>query len=96
MISPFDPKDPDEVDWINFDFRPRLTANGDTIATVHSVEIEAGDEFLILGLPAEDDGVVSVRWQGGTLETDYAIRCRVTTTAGRTWDLSGTVTIVSQ
>lgn len=91
----FLPKDPDEVDWINFDFSRSLDAVGDSIAEIDGIEVEEGDEALLLDLFATEDGVVSARWQGGTGETGYTVRCRVTTEAGRTWDLSGYVFIAA-
>lgn len=93
VIRPFGPKDPDEVDWINFDFSARLLSVSDTIASIVGIVIEAGDSVLTLDQFVEDAGVVSARWQAGTLGSTYTLRCRVATAGGRTWDLSGTVTI---
>lgn len=92
----FAPKDPDEVDWINFDFSLSLAQVGDSIDSIDAIELdEDPDSAMTLDLFAHEDGVVSARWQGGTSGSHYVPRCRITTVAGRTWDLSGTVFIAA-
>jgi len=89
----FPPKNPNEVDWRNFDFAARLARYNDTIATA-TVAIEPGtDGALTIDQVANANGIVSFRWSAGTPGTLYTIRCVVTTTGGRTWEQSATVRI---
>jgi hypothetical protein len=92
----FAPKDPNEVDFINFDFSKTLALVGDTIDEIDSVELEnSSDAALTLDLFAHENGIVSARWRSGTEGVTYTSRVRVTTVGGRTWDLSGYVLIAA-
>lgn len=61
-------------------------ASGDTISTV-AWAIESGDGALTIGtgsyVPSVTGSTSTVWLEGGTVDTDYAVRARVTTTAGR-------------
>lgn len=61
-------------------------ATGDTVSTV-AWAIETGDGALTIGSGAyapSVSGAVSTVWlEAGTLDTDYSVRARVTTAAGR-------------
>jgi hypothetical protein len=94
LIRPFEPKPPQEIDSINFDYTARLAARGDSIAAIQSVEVvDSDDDDLALTDLAHANGVVSAEWSGGTLDTGYTIECIVTTVAGRTWPVRATVFI---
>lgn len=92
MIKPFSPKDPNEVDFFNLDFTNRLPV-GDSVASLVTLFVAVGDSSLVVDQAALSGNIVSGRWSGGTLGETYTITARVTTTQGRTLDLSGTVEI---
>ncbi len=94
LIRPFEPKPPQEVDSINFDYSARLAARGDAIAAIQSVEVvDSPDAALVLSGQAHANGIVSAEWAGGTLDVGYTIECIVTTVAGRTWPVRATAFI---
>ncbi len=86
-------KDPDEVDFINFDFESVLADSGDTLLTYDVAVDDSPDAALLLDRFAASGGVVCARWRAGTASKTYAPRCRITTIKGRTLDLTGSVFI---
>jgi len=96
MIQSLSPKDPDSVEFFNWDFTAVLIA-GDSIASVVSTVVTSGDSALVLeGSPALSGSLVSQRISGGTLGTEYTVRCRITTTLGETLDLSFSIFVENQ
>lgn len=94
VIRSFEPKPPEEVDAINFDYSARLAALGDSIASIGSVEVVDGpDNALELADRAHANGIVSAWWSGGTLYSRYELECIVNTTAGRKWPCRASVVI---
>jgi hypothetical protein len=88
----FAPKDPADVDWVNFDFSGSLAQLDDEIDAV-SVHLREGDSVLLLDELAHSAGVVSCRWRGGRRNVRYGVTCRVDTVDGRRWDLTGYVVV---
>lgn len=86
----FAPKDPSEIDWINFDFSASLVAVADTIEA-RRVHLSAGDAALTLSAVASEGGIVSCRWAGGRRGVRYAATCRIDTEGGRRLELTGIV-----
>jgi hypothetical protein len=92
IITSFDPKDPQEVDYWNIDFSDRMPAD-DTITSIVMVFEGEGDTQLELDQFAFLGQVVSGRWQAGTKGVTYLVTARVTTAQGRTLDKSGYVLV---
>ena len=84
MIA-WDNKDPDEVLDYTIDWEARL--DGDTIAT-SAWTLPSG---LSSSTDSNDDTTTTVRLAGGTAETKYTIKNRITTTDGRTMDESAEI-----
>lgn len=77
-----DPKDPDDVDVFTFDWRDVLDS-GETISTFSAVAVTAGitvDSTAISGTETR------ARLSGGTANSTYEVRYRITTSAGRQLD----------
>lgn len=90
------PKDPDAVLDYTFDWGPYLASNSDAIAS-HDVAIDdPPDNSLVIEDFLRDGAVVTVWLSGGTLDQTYIVRCRVTTTGGRTDDRSFSLYIAQQ
>jgi hypothetical protein len=88
-ITEIDSKDPDSVEPITFDFTDRLAEMaGDEIDTLVGVAIDRGDDALVLGDSELATPYVTQWLSGGTLHSRYIVRARVTTTEGRTLDMS--------
>ncbi len=88
----FFPKDPAEVDWVNFDFSASLATVADDIESI-AVFVSAGDSRLSLDEKAFEAGVVSCRWQGGRRGVTYGVTARIDTEDGRRWELTGSVLV---
>jgi len=74
-------------------------ATGDTVSSV-AWAIESGDGALTIGsgsyAPSVAGAVSTVWLEGGTVDTDYTVRARVTTAAGRIDDRTMLVRIRSR
>ena len=84
-----DPKDPDDIDDFTVDFAAWL-AVGETIAAKEVSAITSGvtvDSSTINGTK------VTARIRGGTANTNYDIRWRITTSAGRQLDETGRIVV---
>jgi hypothetical protein len=82
-------KDPNaNLDYL-FDWTDWLEA-GDTI-TSHVVAVDSGD--VVIGVNSHTTNSVTVWLSGGTVNTDAAVRARVTTTQGRIDDRTITLLI---
>jgi hypothetical protein len=89
MSSYVAPKDPDSVEIFGWDFGPMLP-EGASIASVVGTELEdsTDEEIEFLSVPSISGTKVSQKLGGGTIDGDYGVRCRVTTTTGETLDLT--------
>jgi hypothetical protein len=88
------PKDPNSVEPITFDFSHRLSEIADDeLDSIVQVAIDDGDSNLNLDAQFLVSPYVTQWLSGGTLGTWYTIRARVTTTAGRTLDMSAKLKI---
>jgi hypothetical protein len=94
-IPHWPPKDPDSVLDYFFDWSTWLSDNSDTLDT-YSVTIAEGGAALVVDDDSEADGVITVWLSGGTVDTRYLVRSRVTTTGGRTEDMSRYLRIVEK
>lgn len=102
-------KDPDAVKDYVFDFGREMTRTSDTISTIVSVAVSPSGLTIGAGSPpppvvvaGTDKNGASVAsagvrfWvSGGTLGTEYAVTCRITTVGGRTLDYTGYIRCVS-
>ncbi len=94
-MKTFPPKDPDSVVPYEFSWVSWL-ANEDDTLDGYEVAIDEGDDELVIDSHQESGGVITVWLSGGTLDAKYVIRTRVTTTGGRTEDLSARLRILQK
>lgn len=92
QIDSFDDKDPEEEDFFNIDFSDRLPPS-DSIASIVTVFLAAGDASMLIDQFAFSGKVVSGRWRGGRLGTRYLVTARITSVQGRKQDKSGWVLV---
>ena len=101
-------KDSNAVKDYLFNFGREMARTADTIATIVSVTVTpAGTLAIGAGSPPAPaitsgtdkngatvaSGAVRIWLSAGTVGVEYAVLCRVTTTGGRTLDLTGIVRI---
>jgi hypothetical protein len=84
-------KDPNEVDWRNFDWSSRVPAS-DSIASA-TVTRSGPDTALVVDQATPSGLKVSFRWQGGTAGVRYSITCHIDTVAGRSLDWTADVLV---
>jgi hypothetical protein len=84
-------KDPNEVDWRNFNWSLRIPST-DSIATA-TVTPSGPDSALVIDQVVPSGLKVSFRWAGGTAGARYSLTCHVVTTGGRTLDWSADVLV---
>lgn len=84
------PKDPEDVDVVTFDFTDQLA--GETVTAVVAVTaavysgVDAAPATVLNGAAAIDATAkkVSQSVRAGLVNVDYRLKCKVTTSAGRT------------
>ena len=86
----FDPKDPEEIVPITFDFEHLTTApvNPVIVVTRHSGAADANPAALLSGSPLVVGAEVRQRVQGGVDQANYVLRCRVDDAQGNRWVLA--------
>lgn len=90
-------KDPDAVSkpyW--FDWRTWLASEDDGTISDYEVVIDSGGDALTIASTSNASGLITVRLSGGTVGTQYTVRCRITLSSGRVEDMSRTITIQEQ
>ncbi len=97
MIRPWPTKDPDANLRYYFDWRTWLPIENGGVIESFEIFTDEGDAALLNGGSVEGTnafaGVIMVWLSGGTLDSDYTVRCRVTLTDGTTEDASRTLRI---
>lgn len=73
-------KDPNAVLDYSFDWATHWLATGETIST-HTITVASG---LTKDSDSESNGIVTVWLSGGTAGTEYAVACKIATSASRT------------
>lgn len=87
-----DPKDPDAIEWYAMDWTTYLNT-GATIST-STWTVPAGLTVASSQIAA-GNLITQVKFSGGTDNTDYECRNRVTTSDGETLDLTGILRVRS-
>lgn len=80
----FDPKDPEEVLMVKFDFRNLTTAPSAPLVTVtrHSGSADSNPSDILVGDPEVMGTEVWQKVRNGVAGTVYALRCRVDAPSG--------------
>jgi hypothetical protein len=79
-------KDPNSNLKYWFDWRPWVAVEDGGEIVSYEVAIDEGDGALVIGDTAMSGGFVMLWLSGGTVDTRYVIRCRVTLTDTTTDD----------
>lgn len=72
-------KDPAARLPYTWDWTPWLAEIADTIG---SVTVAVPDGLTAVGVPVVDDGFVTQRVEGGTIDEEYRMVCQITTAGG--------------
>ena len=91
----FDPKDPDEIIPLTFNFSGLTSAPiSPTITVAHIEGPEDPDPVaLLVGSPQVIGTQIRQKIQGGVADANYRFRCQVDTPEGLRWILSGVLPV---
>ena len=97
--TPVAPKDPEEVDYLPFDFGREMTPGEVIVSVEMSVQVSRGVDpdsaAMLAGLPARSGGTVTQRIAGGVSGAVYTLRCKATTSTGRTLVAAASLPVVT-
>lgn len=92
-------KDPDAVLDYKFDWKTKSNGRGfadwlDTGETITSITVTPATGITVDSSSITDAGTTVTVWlSGGTAGTEYTVACRIVTSAGRTDERTGTISV---
>lgn len=97
-MNEFDPKDPEEIVPLTFDFAALTDTPSNPVVSLahHKGTIDPNVGAMLIGSPLVVGAQVRIKVQNGLNGSTYRLRCKVESPEGNKWVLAGYLPVVAE